>query len=319
MDRRRAIAAGTLVLGIGLSAAQMFQDDGGPSVASPAMAAATTEPAAPAAPAKPAEPARAVSEPPLPRLAPPAPVADLAAPRTVPPEAATADAAPLESAQSCEAVLDLTPEPDAMIGVTLVAPCHPAERIVLSHEGLVITVRSTATGSVFTSLPALSALGEVRARLADGTELSASLIVPDAAEVARFVVQWQADDRLSLNAYADGAGFGDPGHRAPVALADLPLGTPVAGQVIRLGTVDVDLPMVADVFTFAGDATPLLTIEAEVTEQTCDRELLGETIEGRGGKSVAQELTLAMPDCAAVGEFLVLNITPADLTLASVE
>lgn len=309
MDRRRAIAAGTLVLGIGLSAAQMFQDKGGTPVASPAMAA--TDPAPAATPAQPVEPAAPVPD-----------VANLPAPEPAPlplPESEEAEPALAEAAETCLPTLDLTPEPDAMIGITLLAPCNPDDRIVLSHEGLAVTVQSTATGSVFTSLPALSTLGEVTARLADGTELSASLIVPEAAKVARFVVQWQGDDRLSLNAYADGAGFGDPGHHPPVPLADLPLGTPVTGQVVRLGTEAVTLPLVADVFTFAGNDGPALTIEAEVTDKTCNRELLGETIESRDGLAVAQDLTLAMPDCTAVGEFLVLNITPADLTLAAAE
>ena len=60
-----------------------------------------------------------------------------------------------------QTVLDLIAEPDAMIGITLVAPCQADARVVLSHGGLTVTARATATGSVFTSLPAMDAEGAV--------------------------------------------------------------------------------------------------------------------------------------------------------------
>jgi hypothetical protein len=223
------------------------------------------------------------------------------------------------AADSCAPILDLLPEADAMIGITLIAPCHPGERVVLSHAGLTVTQRTTATGSVFTSLPALAVEGRVTARLSDGTLAEAALVMPEAAEFGRLAVQWQGDDRFSLNAYAPGAVFGGAGHERGVALADLEAGAPLTGKVIRLGSADVDLPLLAEVYTHPQGDRNTLTLEAEVTEATCGREILGETVKSRDGQVTVEEVTLAMPDCGAVGEFLVLNIAPEDLTLAQAE
>ena len=307
MDRKRAIAAGTVLLGIGLTASSLFQD----KVAPPALAAAepvAVQPVAPApAPVAPAKP-----------FAPPVTTAKPAAPLATPLFADGPAPAPdqAQAADDCLPTLDLVPEPDAMIGVTIVAPCHPGERIVLAHEGLTITLASTATGSVFTSIPALVSMGKVTARWADGTETTAIIDIPEAADVNRFAVQFPASDPLSLNAYAEGAEFGGPGHIRPVALSDLPPGAPMGGTILALGSADVDLPLLAHVYTYSGRERRSLTIEAEVTEATCDRELLGETIESRNGRTAVQDLTLTMPPCDAIGEFLILNITPEDLTLA---
>lgn len=309
MDRRRKIAIGTVLLGIGLSATHLFDGDVAPAALASVEIPAANPPAAP-------EPApRAVTklEPTAPvipatvsdRTGSPAPLAG------VQPEAPVADA--------CAPTLDLLPEPDAMIGITLIAPCHPGARVVLAHDGLAVTLRTTATGSVFTSIPALSVAGMVTARLPDGTEVTTQTDMPEAASYGRLAVQWQGDDRFSLNAYAPAAVYGGAGHEQAVALADIPAGTSLMGRVIRLGSPDVDLPLLAEVYTHPRGDRNSLTIEAEVTATTCGREMLGETIKSRDGQVTVQDLTLAMPDCDAMGEFLVLNIAPADLTLAQAE
>ena len=311
MDRKRAIAAGSVLLGIGLTGASLFQD----KVAPPALAAA--EPVAVQPPAKAAPtvtPAKPFAAPPVnrPTAAAP-PVAEPAAPLPVAEQ--TAD----QAGDQCLPSLDLVPEPDAMIGVTILAPCHPGQRIVLAHEGLAITLASTATGSVFTSIPALAATGTVSARWADGTEATASIRIPEAAGTDRFVLQFPASDPLTLNAYAEGADYGGPGHARPTALTDLPPGAGMGGVVLALGDGDVALPLLANVYTYSPRDRATLTIEAEVTGATCDRELIGETIASRNGRTVVRDLTLTMPPCDAIGEFLVLNIAPEDLTLALFE
>mgnify|MGYP006147623581 CR=1 FL=1 len=64
--------------------------------------------------------------------------------------------------------------------------------------------------------------------------------------------------------------------------------------------------------------TPLRqVVEAAVTEATCGRELLGETLTSRGGAVEVAELTLAMPDCAAAGDILVLKNLVPEMTLAA--
>ena len=135
----------------------------------------------------------------------------------------------------------------------------------------------------------------------------------------RFAVQWLGDDRFALNAFRNGATYGEPGHLTAQPLAMLDGITEAGAAVVALGDASAPLPLLAEVYTLPADGKATLTIEAQVTAQTCGRELLGETLDSRGGKATVRELTLAMPPCDAIGDFIVLNNPRADLTLAASE
>ena len=61
-----------------------------------------------------------------------------------------------------------------------------------------------------------------------------------------------------------------------------------------------------------------VSVEAEVTKANCGREIAAETLQpGADGTMQAVEITLAVPDCSAVGEFLVLKNVLRDLKIAS--
>jgi hypothetical protein len=77
--------------------------------------------------------------------------------------------------------------------------------------------------------------------------------------------------------------------------------------------------MMAEVYTWPADAAVSVvpSVEAVVTDATCARELLGETIHAADGKVTIKDLTLAMPDCDALGDILVLNNLVPDVTLAA--
>jgi len=79
----------------------------------------------------------------------------------------------------------------------------------------------------------------------------------------------------------------------------------------------VDMPLLAEVYTYPAMGSADVVIEAAVTAQTCGRELLGETLLSEAGRVTVTDLTLAMPDCDAVGDFLVLNNLVPDLTLVA--
>ena len=122
-----------------------------------------------------------------------------------------------------------------------------------------------------------------------------------------------ADDTFQLHAFEKGAGYGQPG--------DVWSGAPVSpdgGYLVSLGDPGLDIPMLAEVYTFPTDIPADLTIEATVTETTCGRELLGEVLQAQAGKVTVNELTLAMPDCDALGDILVLKNPGRDTTLATV-
>lgn len=210
---------------------------------------------------------------------------------------------------ACPVTLDVFAESGGMIGVTLTAPCHPNERVVLRHDALAITLRTTATGSLFATIPALTQTGDILLRLPDGTEHAGAAPIPELASMRRLAVQWMADDRFAINAFEGGADYGQPGHI-----------TAGAGPLhVALGDPSVDLPMLAEVYTFPAQATPRLTIEAEVTDATCGRELIGEALISDAGTVTVADLTMAIPGCDALGGFVVLNNPLSDMKLALAE
>ncbi len=214
----------------------------------------------------------------------------------------------------CTPQLALQAAPQAMIALTLTAPCHADQRVILRHAGLAVAERLDATGTLSIDLPALSPSGEVSVLFTDATIARDAVPVPDATRLQRFAVQWMADDSFQLHALEGGAGYGDPGHVSAVQPV-----SPNGGYLVSLGDPTLDLPMMAEVYTWPADTTVTVapSVEAVVTDATCARELLGETIHAVGGKTTVKDLTLAMPDCDALGDILVLNNLVPDVTLAA--
>lgn len=350
MDIKRRAARGIAVLAVALAAGHLVQNMGDKPAAKPAASAelakkpvqvqtvaAGPEAAAPVQAAKPPEsaplpaaPLAATVAPSLPEVA-PLPAEPDAPKVTV--EVRKADPAPavvveepavLEepavTANACDVTLDLMAEPNAMVGVTLVAPCNPSQRVVLRQGGLAVTAHTTSTGALFTALPAFESTALIEASFADGTKASAEIAVPDLATLRRFGVQWQADDAFQVHAFEGGATYGQPGH---VSAADPKRPAPglqaTGGFLTLLGDATTENPLMAEVYTFPADpvAKPEVVVEAAVTDKTCGRELLAETLTSTGGSVFVTDLTLAMPGCDAVGDYLVLKNLVLDLNMAA--
>ncbi len=226
------------------------------------------------------------------------------------------------AANECMVSMDLAAQPSAMIGLTLTAPCQPNERVVVRHAGLAVTGKTTRAGTLFMSLPAFTSDAEVSVRFSDGQTISAEVAVPEAATLRRFGVQWLGDDAFQLNAFEGGAGYGERGH-----VSDADPQVPLAGQpqiggfMSVLGNDRVELPMLAEVYTYPAeqDAPVRIVLEAAITERTCAREILGETLAAVDGDITITDLSLAMPDCAAVGDIMVLKNIDPDLKIAAAD
>ncbi|MCB6178051.1 hypothetical protein LHP98_07900 [Rhodobacter sp. Har01] len=218
-------------------------------------------------------------------------------------------------AESCATDLGLAVGPNAMISVSISAPCRGGERVVLRHAGLTVAEALGPDGKLAFSLPALGAEGEVSVLFADASVLRDAVPVPGMGGVRRFAVQWMADDAFQLHAYENGAVFGTPGD---VSASNR--NSPNGGSLVTLGNPALDLPMMAEVYTWPADGSSYAepVVEAAVTEMTCGRDLLGETIHLREGAVEVTDLTVSMPGCEAVGDILVLNNLVPDVTLAAV-
>lgn len=316
MDMKRRAARGVAVLAVALAAGHLVQSMGKTPVPKPVASAALTQ--------KPvrvetvaAGPKAAALAQPVPKVVVPETIVTADAGSTLLRKPAAVTKAP--PAITCDVSLDLMAEPNAMIGLTLLAPCHPNQRVVLHQGGLAVTGKTTATGALFTALPAMETPALVEVAFADSTRTRAEIAVPDLVTLRRFGLQWQADDTFQIHAFENGATYGEPGH---ISAAD-PHG-PTAGQratagfLTLLGEAATENPLLAEVYTFpTTGAKAEVAVEAAVTEKTCGRELIAETLNSTGGSVFVTDLTVAMPECEAKGDYLVLKNLVLDLNMAA--
>lgn len=231
----------------------------------------------------------------------------------------TADATTARVPRDCTPLLALSPRPRAMIDILLSAPCRSDERVVLRHAGLAVTYSTNAAGALFASLPALSPEAAVSVLFAGGETAEARVNLPEAAEFRRFGVQWMGPQSFEVNAFENGADFGQPGH-VSAASPHEPAQTmlPLDGFLTVLGDPSTDSPMLAEIYSFPGTPEPVpVLIEAAVTDATCGREMLGEVLTADRGTVRLSDLSITMPGCDAIGDYLVLKNLVPDLKLAS--
>lgn len=224
----------------------------------------------------------------------------------------TAEDAAVAETGACAPDLTVTAREGAMLDVLLVAPCDKDSRVILRHGGLALTAHTSATGTLSLMLPALDSAGGVSATFVDGRRVDTAEPV-DMSGLRRFAVQWLSDDAIRLQIYEDGAAFGAPGNVS----AARPQGS---GFLVTLGDARADLPLMSEIYTYPAGGLPVqVTLEAEVTEANCGREVLGQTLLSVDGMVKASDITLTLPGCEGVGDILVLNNLVGDTTLAQAE
>lgn len=224
----------------------------------------------------------------------------------------------------CRATAVATPTAAAMVKLNLEAPCQGNERITISHEGMVFAETLSEDGHLEVVIPALKEVAEFTGSFLNGESVTVSAQVESVPLYDRVILQWQGDSGLQIHAREFGAEYGEDGHVWSGAPRDL---SAVAGGrggfLTSLGDTSVSLPMLTEIYTFPAaltdsDGAVALTIETEVTDANCGSELQARTYQFSGGKKVSsQHLSLAVPNCSAVGNFLVLNNLLQDLTVAS--
>lgn len=109
----------------------------------------------------------------------------------VDPADAALDASLAAAESSCAApILDLTAEGRAQLGVTLLAPCHAGEQVVVDHGGLMLTSVVSAQGGVYASLPLLTVDAPVTVTFADGTMAEAYVSKPQLEHIQDVAARW---------------------------------------------------------------------------------------------------------------------------------
>jgi len=236
----------------------------------------------------------------------------------------------VEANETAAIEVDCVPVMDAAVGsvasvtLSISAPCHVSSTFTIHHQGMMFTAMTDATGSAEVSVPALAEVAVMIAAFDGGDGAVATVTVPDFASYDRAVLQWQGDASVMLSAYEGDAEFGGESHIYASNPGDVSrIETATGGYLVRLGEESVDSALIAEVYTFptgmiASEFDVMLVAEAEITAENCGQELNAQSLQvSPTGLTAALDLTMLMPECDAVGDFLILQNMFEDLTIAS--
>jgi len=226
--------------------------------------------------------------------------------------------------RECPVRMTAEPAPAAMVAVTIDAACQPWARVTIGHEGMRFTELLNGDGHVRLMVPALAPDVRLTAMLENGDATVARTQIDDLDRYDRAVLQWTGKLGLTLNAYEFGADWNTDGHvhalnpREPAVAAD---GS--GGFLVSLGDPGQAESMRAQVYTYPSGASRGtgdigLTVEAQVSRVNCDLRVEAATLQlGRDGQLTHRDFNLRIPDCSALGDFLVLKTMMNDLKIAS--
>lgn len=234
------------------------------------------------------------------------------------------DADPVQATPICETTMQGEPIAAAMVRLELAADCHPNARVTIHHEGMMFTASTDDTGGLSIDVPALNADAIFIAAFDNNEGAMSQIDVPSVEFYDRVVLQWRGQNALQLHALEFGATYGDAGHVWAASARDPGVAaTGQGGFITTLGAGTDETALLAEVYSFpSGLMTEVgkvaLSVEAEVTAQNCARDIEAQSIQisPEGTPSVV-DLVLSVPDCDAVGDFLIVNSMVQDVTLAS--
>lgn len=236
------------------------------------------------------------------------------------------DAVPVPpvAAAGCAPELVAQPEAAAMVRLSLTAPCNPNAEARIAHAGIAFKIMTDADGAFSLQVPALESSAQFTVTLPGQADVSAGIEVPTLAAYDRVAVTWAGPAGLELHAFEFGADYDQAGHvwRGNPKSTDLAIAGR-GGFSTLLGDAAAVAPVMAEIYTFpAGRSTRSglvrLSLEAEVTAETCGHDIAGHSVTVMGGETPSPvDITLAVPDCDAIGDFLVLNNLFDDLKIAA--
>ncbi len=224
---------------------------------------------------------------------------------------------------NCEVKVLATPAPAAMVQLFIDAPCLTQERYTLHHNGMMVSGVTDVDGLSSMTVPALSAEAVFIVTFAAGDSAVAKAEVSSIEYYDRAIVQGAGLNGLQVHALEYGAAYGEEGHIWSGEMGDVAVAARgEGGFMTRIGEEVALNPQIVEVYTFPtgtalNEGFVELSLEAEVTAENCGRDLEAQVLQKSGSEPMsARELTLAMPDCDAIGDFLVLKNLFDDLNIA---
>jgi hypothetical protein len=224
----------------------------------------------------------------------------------------------------CDVTLTAEPGAGAMVALKLAAPCQGSERVTFHHSGLMFTEVTQPDGTLSLDVPALSQDAMFIAAFDNGEGAVAQTNVSSLPFYDRVAVQWKGDGGLQLHAREFAADYFTEGHIWRAAAGDIKRTAQGKGGFLTvLGNDSSPEALRAEIYSYPAGTTQnsgdiAMTVEAEVTAENCTRDVEAQSLElHEGGALRVRDLTLSMPDCDAVGDFLVLKNLVEDLTIAA--
>ena len=237
---------------------------------------------------------------------------------------APADPEPAVAADSktCDITGVAEPQLAAIVALSVSSPCRPDTAFTVHHQGMMFSMETDAAGEAKIYVPALAQDAVFIVSFDQGEGLIATATVEDVDRYARTVLQWNGDTGFQLHAREFGADYAEDGHiwyGIEQSLTGL-----VGGQngfVQRLGQPSGHDGYVAEVYSFpVGYAKHSgliqITVEAEISDMNCGRNIAAQSLDFENGELRTRDLTLSIPPCDAVGDYMVLNNLVADLKVA---
>lgn len=225
---------------------------------------------------------------------------------------------------ACDITATAETEAGAMVRITVSAACLPGERVVIHHTGMMFTEITDAEGRVEISVPALAEMAVFIAEFGSGEGAVAMVEVPSLAFYDRVVLQWAENVSFHVHAREFGAEYGADGHVWAGAARDMSVAALGEGGFLTvLGNPNAFAPRLAEVYTYptassAREGDIDLTVETEITAANCGRLIEAQALEiSAEGELRTRDLSLNMPNCDAIGDFLVLNNLVDDLKIAA--
>ena len=214
----------------------------------------------------------------------------------------------------CEA--EMTARVDAAAMVTLsITSCQPQTRVTLHHNGMMVQVMTDdSEGALTTQLPALAEQAFYIAEFPNKEGAVAQVEVTSFSDYDRVVLQWRGESGLSLSAFEFGANWSETGHvfaLAPGAVEVTVRGD--GGMLSKHGDFSLENSLRAEVYAYPHATSTRLgdiafSVDAEITEFNCEKEISAQSLQVKGDGAIAvQELSLPLPECGSIGDYIVLK------------
>lgn len=221
---------------------------------------------------------------------------------------------------ACEPLMRVDLQDGAILRVLFSAPCNKGERVEIAHGELYFTEVVDEDGGILAFLPAMASPAQIVLRMEQGDDLSESIDVPELGDHFRVGLITQAMMDFELHALTPGASYGEAGH----IYAGNPGLDPAAGRMFVLGTSDVAFPVQAQIYTapieaIATDGAPEIVVELQVNDANCGLDRIAMTLKSRENQMLNDLIEVALPECDAVGDMLMLSgmFSPMQLADAS--